>query len=253
MTTRRTEHAAQPGPVDFGFDTNSLTCEIEVVTGLETAEITVWTEDDEGPSADLVKGFTPRRRGDLFEVELKYSGNGGTTIISGGGMTVIQSSGGMFFDGDVVVGRGVHMVNGRVVGGGRGVQVGSSPVFAKARLPIGSSISADLTSGSVSITGDGPLKRITAGLSSGNLTMDASKGLTVEEVSGSISSGNLTIAGVTRHADLNGSSGNITAIAAQVSPLPVLRGRVSSGNLMYHGFDPERSRAKASSGNARRF
>jgi hypothetical protein len=54
MPTSRTIRADAPGPVLVDAHTRSLTVHVSTVPNLAVAELTISTDDDSGPSADLV-------------------------------------------------------------------------------------------------------------------------------------------------------------------------------------------------------
>jgi hypothetical protein len=227
MPTRNHHIAAQQGPVtlDVTLPTGAVSVIIE---DRQTAEVTISTQDDAGPSADAVNNVAIDGGGGRLTVRLPRP-TGGTVIQTGGhGTTMINSDGGVFVAGSnygsvVQSGRGVWVDGGQIHGGA--LMVGSSPIVVEARLPLGSSLSANTTSADISAAG--PLVAAHIRSVSGDVTLSD-----VERPYVQTTSGDIEIRALSGNADLAAVSGDIRVHA--IRPCAV-RANTVSGDVRVTG------------------
>lgn len=195
MTTTRTVRSTGRGPVHLRADTGSITLTV-ITEARPGGEITVSTNDDDGPSADAVCEADLGIRGQDMGVRLRATG---TTVQFGDGATVQVNSGrGVFIAGDnygAVTG-GVAVVNGRVM------SAAGSPITVVARLPHGSTVDAATTAGSVACHGVYDTVRATT--MSGGVTVG-----TARQVQASTQSGSVHVGTLTGRGDLSSMSGSV--------------------------------------------
>jgi hypothetical protein len=216
VSTTRSVRAEQAGPVLATSKTQSLDLTVIVEPGREYGEIVITTEDDEGSSADIVKGAQLHAAGDRISIEVDESAGrvtivqtrrGGVSSVSVGrnyGMVVGSVAGGMVVSGGrMVVGDRVTIVDGRVVSGNAAVIETGSPVTVTAHLPARSSVSARSQSGDVETSGR--LAQVVFSAQSGDADLDE-----VHTANVNTQSGDIEIANLTGTVLLNSMSGDIT-------------------------------------------
>ncbi len=207
MPTTRTLTATTPGPINLNASLGAFDLTV-IAEKRAHAEVTVFTTDDEGPSADAVNAATLGETGDRLTVRFPQ-GAGGVTVVSGNshvqighGMVQMNHFGGVFVSGGnygvISAGRGVY-VNGQRV---QGAAFNMAPVAVVARVPVGSSIDAATVSGSVGVSG--ALGRADIDSTSGSVELGEVRDADVRTVSGAIH-----VDRVTGRARLNSTSGSI--------------------------------------------
>lgn len=123
MTTTRIIRAAQFGPIRLTTDLVSQHLTVVADPGRASAEVTVSTADDSGPSADAVNDMDLTAQDDLISVRLPI-GAGATTIIqTGHGFRSMTDAG----PGVVVAGGNFGAINSAAVTKAATVIQGDSP------------------------------------------------------------------------------------------------------------------------------
>jgi hypothetical protein len=204
MSTTRTLRSLEPGPVALTFKSTAADLNVAAEERAD-AVVTVATEDDEGPSADAVNKAVLRVDGSRLTVEIDEGSGGGLTIVSGRNISVGRNFGVVAgsVHGDVIMtgGRSVT-INGVTVSGSGGIQIGGSPIYVRAQVPTGSSVSGRSQSGGLDTTGR--LNTVAFSSQSGGTYVDEANSVNVNSQSGSHHVTTLTGSG-----NLNTMSGNV--------------------------------------------
>ncbi|GAA3751789.1 hypothetical protein [Micromonospora maritima] len=227
MSTTNLIKATRSGPITLDLTLVAGLIQVVVADGTY-AQIELSTDEDSGLAADAVNKPVIAHRGDCLSIDASIRGG----VVQGAvyGNVQVNNFGGVRIGG----------VNygGIQVGGGSVVSQNSSPITARALLPIGSSLIADATSAPIQVRG--PLNRAKVRTTNGRIELDIVRDLDVETISGSIAV--VELAGDGRAETVSGSitverggpyrliaetvSGNITA------PNPIrLDGRTVSGRV----------------------
>lgn len=245
MATTRTVTADAAGAAFIDARTVALDVQVIIEPGRTHAELTLSTEDDEGPSAELVNKATLTASGNHLNVNTQRveesTGGGGMTVIqTGRGSIRMTGSGGVFVSGggrvnvSGAVGRNISIVNGRVVGGDiSGVVFGGSEVTVVARVPDRSAVTATTISGAITAQGQGEFAQVSANSTSGAVDVEKVTRANVQTVSGAID-----IAELTSDAMLNSVSGAIGvhgAPSARASASTVSGSIRGTGGIDLHG------------------
>lgn len=247
MATTRTFPATTDGPILVIASGSVIDIDVIAEPGRTRGEITLSTNDDEGPSAEMVNAAEFIESGDKLTVRIP-KGAGATTIMNTGRGGISVAS----IDGDVIMTGGASgsiVVNGvRISGGGGGVQVNSfgggggvfiggfSRVALTARVPEKSSVRADTQSGAIATTG---IMRAVSGKSqSGNVHVDYATDVHAETMSGGVSVDRLA-----GNASLRSMSGNVTvhAVANSRASASTMSGNVSTSKDPGVEFDVDGS------------
>lgn len=200
----RTHTAEQAGAIVFDVALTAGAIRV-TVEDRPSAEVTVSTEQDSGPAADMVQAATFTERPGRLAVRVPDAPatiSGGTVHVSRGGRTVI-STGSVFNAGVLMFGSGVVVNGGAVVGG---VVVGS-PVTIDVRLPLGSTLVGKTTAADVETYGE--LAAADVETISGALSID-----TVAQPRLRSTSGDIRIARLTGDGRLRTVSGDVRVHAA---------------------------------------
>lgn len=189
MPTSRSHTTGQQGPVLF--EATTVAAHITVIAeDRPAALITVSTPQDSGPAADAVRYVSFEGGPGVVSVLLKEPANGreSTVVNRAGGVTVIQ--GGGAFPGTVIgaVFGSVNIVDGGMVFGGNSV-IGA-PISIEARLPLGSSLTCESTSGDVGTSGE--LVDVDAVTVAGDIRIDSVRLPRLRSTSGDIRVSRLT-------------------------------------------------------------
>ena len=223
MTTSREHTVEQSGPVLFEATTVAAHLTI-IVEDRPAALVTVSTPAASGPTADAVRYATFEGGPGFVSVLLWEPTAGlGSTVINRGGVTIIQT-------GSTVVGTVIGSLNvidgGMVIGAVRGVGV---PISIEARLPLGSSLACETTSGNVGTRGD--LVDVDAVTVSGDIRIDTVRLPHLRTTSGGI-----------RIAQLNGIQATARTVSGDidihtVTPAATVQVRSVSGDIRVTGPD----------------
>ena len=164
MPTSRSHTTAQLGPVLF--EATTIAAHITVIAeDRPVALITVSTPQDSGPAADAVRYVSFEGGPGVVSVLLEEPANGreSTVVNRNGGVTVIQTSSAIHGTVIGAVFGSVNIINGGMVIG--------APISIEARLPLGSSLTCESTSGDVGTSGD--LVDVDAVTVAGDIRIDA--------------------------------------------------------------------------------
>lgn len=189
--------------------------EIIIHTNLEARNAAVtlepMTPGDEEAQKEIAKAIV-KREGSRLIVKLPEDSGGTTIHSSGGGVSI--SGNGMIISG----GRGVTIVNGRVISGSGVVQIGSGGI--RAIIYVSTAIEAVLRTraGEIQVYGD------------------------LAKLSAEASSGSIRALGIITEADVEASSGNI-----ELGIVSMVEARASSGSIRVNSVT-QRGRLRASSG-----
>lgn len=224
-TTRHT----RPGPVHLDLSTSFGTVEV-YTEDREHAEITLSPEHETDETAlDLIARAQITSHANEFSVRMPRP------AAAAGGMTVVQSGRGVSINsvsaGNIVIGSagGTVVVNGRVISGSGTTVVTMGVVRVVARLPLGSSLTAD--AGSATVTSRGHLKAIRFSATSGDLRADSAGSVNARTQSGDVEiramdsgmlkamSGDITIDGLAGSASVSTTSGDIRVIVGDEAEL----------------------------------
>lgn len=200
-----------------------------------------------GPE-DVVDGVTERMRGGEWEITLPGTDSGATVISSyGGGRTVIRGrvNSGVIIGGDNY-GSTVIQAGGRVVVNGVDVSDvvnarggDNTPLRVAVLLPAGSSLETEASSGD--LRASGPLDRVIASSSSGDVHVAESRSLRAKTASGDID------ADRTGTADVRSMSGSAVISAASGD----VDADTMSGSIVVHCTAAVRVSARSMSGSVR--
>jgi len=153
VTTTREYTAAQPGPVTFEATTVAANVTV-IVEDRSTALVMVTTSQDTGPAADAVRAASFYGTAGFVSVLMTEPDGGmtSTVINQRAGVNIIST-------GNVVTGTVIgavfanfNVVDGALVIGGTPPM--GAPISIEARLPLGSSLVCETTSGTVGTRGD---------------------------------------------------------------------------------------------------
>jgi Putative adhesin len=228
----RTFRAPASGPVTLAVRAGYL--ELEVITG---PEITAASAELSG-SDDVTSGARAAMSADAWTLTIPETGPAGPVVITSGRFsTIIHGSitgaGIMIGSGGRIVVNGVDVT--AAVSGGDG-----GPARLMARLPVGSSLDADVKAGDIRTRG--ALASVTADALSADLSVGETARLRAHATSGDIAVHRLA-----GPANVSATSGDVT-IAAAAGDIEV---QATSGDIAIHVTAPVAVYANATSGDVR--
>lgn len=217
MTTSRNHTAEHDGPVLF--EVTTVAAHVTVVAeDRPAALVMVSTTADSGPAADAVNTVSFQDSPGVVSVLLTepYSGTESVAIHRGSGVTVIQNGGNF------------TVVDGGVVIGGNRAYLGA-PISIEARLPLGSALACQTTSGDVGTRGE--LADVDAVTVSGDIRIDAVRRPHLRTTSGDI-----------RVSGLTGTRATATTVSGDIrihaqAPSATVRAVAVSGDIRVTGPD----------------
>lgn len=227
--TTRTHTAAYGGPVLFEVTTVAAHVTV-VVEDRPAAMVTVSTDADNGPASTSVRRVSFEDDPGIVSVLLTEPSGGmeSTVIHRGSRVTVVQNGGAVIGTMVGAVFDSFHVVDGGMVIGGNPVR-GVAPIRIEARLPLGSSLACETTSGDVGTRGE--LADVDAVTVSGNIRIDSARHPHLRSTSGDVRVAALT--GI--RASATTVSGHIRVHAATSSA--TVRATSVSGDIRVTGPD----------------
>jgi DUF4097 and DUF4098 domain-containing protein YvlB len=234
VSTTRTVQAAQAGPVDLTAELGPIDLDVTVDPDVEYGHVTVTTDADTGPAADLVNSAVIEAQGRSLRVGLprgsgtvnnvihgsvvQVSGvRGGVNIVSGrdvtiGGMNIQVGNGGVLIDGD---GYSVFQGGGRTTVGPR--------VSVSAVLPAGSNVRFASASGDLRTSGE--LGHVNVSTAAGDVWIDP-----VRTAEVSTAAGDVRIGHVAGSARIRTATGDVEVFGADGAEVHV---RTATGDVTY--------------------
>lgn len=215
--------ARVPGPVTLSVEASFLLLEVAVSPQVGVAEAVIT-----GPP-DAISAVRAEMHGrDTWHIAFPAtSGGAGMTIINTGGVSNVVMAGGR------IIVNGVDMTN---AGRARG---SAEPLRAMVRLPVGSSLDAQVQAGQITV--QGPLATLEADTASADVEAQAVGSLRASTASGDVAA-SLVVGG----ASTRTASGDIRLVTRG----PV-EADTASGDISVHAERPVRVRAQSASGDVR--